>query len=363
MKICLIGDGLTNLILAKILANKGIEVLLCNKQRRNNTSIITRTISISKYNFNFLKKNSLDIKKICWPINYIKIFNESNLNNEILNFGSNNNELFYLFKQNKLYNYLQNNIKKNKFIKKLKVKNNFFYSIIKKNNFNLIINSDNKIKIINNLFSKKISRDYNSTAFTSLIKHDNISNNSAFQIFTKFGPLAFLPYSKNETSIVFSVLNKKKITDKEIKELIVKYNKFYKINTFSKFEKFNLKFSTLRKYYYKKILCFGDNLHKVHPLAGQGFNMTLRDIQILSDLIDNKINLGLDLDSSLLKEFELKTKHLNYIFSFGINFINDFFKIDNKYINEYSSRMIKYLNQNKLFKKYTLKFADKGLVI
>ena len=35
-----------------------------------------------------------------------------------------------------------------------------------------------------------------------------------------------------------------------------------------------LKFSLLRNYSFKNILSFGDLLHKVHPLAGQGFNMT-----------------------------------------------------------------------------------------
>ena len=37
--------------------------------------------------------------------------------------------------------------------------------------------------------------------------------------------------------------------------------------------------------------------------------MTLRDIKILSELIDKKIDLGLPLDQSILKEFENKTKH------------------------------------------------------
>ena len=36
--------------------------------------------------------------------------------------------------------------------------------------------------------------------------------------------------------------------------------------------------------------------------------MSLRDIKLLSDLIDKKINLGLDLDSSLCQEFEKNHK-------------------------------------------------------
>ena len=48
---------------------------------------------------------------------------------------------------------------------------------------------------------------YNSRAFTTIIKHDKITNNTALQIFTREGPLAFLPISNNETSIVFSLNN------------------------------------------------------------------------------------------------------------------------------------------------------------
>ena len=64
----------------------------------------------------------------------------------------------------------------------------------------------------------------------------------------------------------------------------------------------------LRSYYNKNILAFGDLLHRIHPLAGQGFNMTIRDIKILIGLIQKKIDLGLPIDSSINKEFENKTK-------------------------------------------------------
>ena len=60
----------------------------------------------------------------------------------------------------------------------------------------------------------------------------------------------------------------------------------------------------LRSYYYKNILAFGDLLHRIHPLAGQGFNMTIRDIKILNDIIKKRIDLGLNLDSSINVEFE-----------------------------------------------------------
>ena len=118
----------------------------------------------------------------------------------------------------------------------------------------------------------------------------------------------------------------------------------------------------LKNYYYKNILSFGDSIHKIHPLAGQGLNMTLRDIKIFSELVDKRIEVGLPLDKSILKEFENKTKHLNYLFVNGIDFINEFFKFDNKLENSYSKKIFYFLNNNSLFKKYSTRFADRGFI-
>ena len=48
---------------------------------------------------------------------------------------------------------------------------------------------------------------------------------------------------------------------------------------------FLFKIFSLRSYHYKNVLAFGDLLHRIHPLAGQGFNMTIRDINILNKII------------------------------------------------------------------------------
>ena len=91
--------------------------------------------------------------------------------------------------------------------------------------------------------------------------------------------------------------------------------------------------------------------------------MTIRDIKILSSIIDKKIDLGLELDKSIFYEFQKKTKHLNYIFGIGIDFIFEFFKLDNKTNNILSNNIFNMLNKNKFFKKYTALIANKGINI
>ena len=127
--------------------------------------------------------------------------------------------------------------------------------------YELIIDTSLKNSYSKKIFYKKVTKDYLSKAFVTIINHESIKNNIARQIFTKYGPVAFLPISKNRTSIVFSIKNKENRNGIEIKNLINKYNNFYKIKSFKKIENFELKFSLMRKYYFKNILAFGDALH------------------------------------------------------------------------------------------------------
>ena len=145
--------------------------------------------------------------------------------------------------------------------------------------------------------------------------------------------------------------------------MINKYNLKYKIIKMNKPDCFELKSMSMRSYYHKNILAFGDLLHKLHPLAGQGFNMSIRDINELSKIIKKKISLGLDLDSSIFCEFEKKTKHKNYLFSNGIDLIYEFFNFENTINSQVISKSIKFLNNNKLINKFIIKSADKGIII
>ena len=186
------------------------------------------------------------------------------------------------------------------------------------------------------------------------------SNDVAKQIFTKIGPIAFLPVSLTETSVVYSIKGKQNIN---LEKLIRQYNTKYKIIKITKPENFELRLSILRNYYHKNIIAFGELLHKIHPLAGQGFNMSIRDIKEIIKLIEFKIDHGLDLDNSIGKDFERKTKHKNYIFSNGIDFIYEYFNYENKINNSILSKTVKYIGRSKVVNKYFKKLADHGINI
>ena len=64
----------------------------------------------------------------------------------------------------------------------------------------------------------------------------------------------------------------KKYNDDEVLDLIDQNNPKYKIQKKPKLSSFKLSSSNLRNYHHENILAFGDLLHRLHPLAGQGFN-------------------------------------------------------------------------------------------
>jgi len=363
MNICIIGDSLTGLSLAKNLINKKINVhFYCRNKIEHLSS--SRTIGISKNNLEFFKKEILNIpNKFFWEIKKIEIFSEKLKKENLLRFENDQGKLFYMVKNDNLYKYLISKISKNKFFKKHLIKKDSFYTnLMKKNRFDLIINCDSNNFLTKKFFIKKIDKNYDNLAYTTILKHKKIANNIATQIFTESGPIAFLPISNSETSIVCSLDTKnRKYKDSEVLDLISKNNPKYKIKKIPKLSSFKLSSSNLRNYHYENILAFGDLLHRIHPLAGQGFNMTIRDIKALSEIIQKKIDLGMQLDSSILDEFEKETKNKNFLFSNGVDFIYEAFNFDKKIKNKNFNKFLKIVGKNKSLLDYFIKFADRGL--
>ena len=91
--------------------------------------------------------------------------------------------------------------------------------------------------------------------------------------------------------------------------------------------------------------------------------MILRDIKVLSSIIQNRIDLGFPIDFSICKEFENKTKHYNFLFSIGNDFIYEFFKFDNNYKNNYLNYLLKFFSKNEIFNKFAHRYANRGLFI
>ena len=199
MNVCILGNGLISLSLAKNLINKKINVDIYYKKRNLNKLSSTRTIGIAKSNLEFFRNEILQIaEKDVWPIKNIKIYSEKIKKEEIFNFQDNNKNLFYMIKNDKFYNLLNSRLFKSKLFKKLIIKNdNLYQKLLKEKKYDLIINCDQGNFLSKKYFSKTIDKDYDNLAFTTIIEHEVLENNIAVQIFTKYGPIAFLPISNS----------------------------------------------------------------------------------------------------------------------------------------------------------------------
>ena len=364
MKVCIIGDGLTSLSLAKNLINKKINVHIYH-QKKINMLQSNRTIGVVKNNLEFFKKEIFKFSnKYQWEIKKIEIHSEKLKDKNLLNFDGRGKNLFYMIKNKELYEILNTELLKSKLFKRIIIKSSFSEKLLKDKNYDLIINCDQNNFLSKKYFSNKMDKDYYNLAYTTIIEHEKLENNIAIQVFTKYGPIAFLPISNKKTSVVCSLETKnKKYSNNEVLELIKNNNPKFKIKKILKLNNFKLKSSNLRNYHFKNILAFGDLLHKIHPLAGQGFNMTIRDIKILSEIIQNKIDLGMQLDSLIFEEFEKKTKHMNFIFASGIDLIYELFNFDRKNNDKNLNKVLKFLGKNKNLSNIFVGFADNGINI
>ena len=356
MRVCILGDGLSSLTLAKALVNQKIyvEIFTDKKKQILNQS---RTIGITKNNIRYFNENILNINKIIWPLKKIEIFTENLEKEELLKFEDNHDQLFSIVKNSKLFEALEKSLNKNKYFKIIsKQKKSLNYK-----DYDLVINLDFSNYITKKYFSNKITKKYNNYAYVGLFRHKKINNVVASQVFTKIGPLAFLPVSNIETSFVYSVNKNLNLTRENLISLISKYNHKYKIKLINKINSFDLLSLNLRSYYHKNILAFGDLIHKIHPLAGQGFNMTIRDIKILMQIIKNKQDLGLTIDISVNEEFENNMRHKNLIFSSGIDLIYEFFNLERKIKSKILSKSIQFAGNQTYINNVLKNIADSGI--
>ena len=201
MKICILGDSLTSLTLAQNLVNLGIRVDVFSQLKKKGRNY-NRTLAISKSNIDFFNNHILNIEKLLWDIKKIEIFSENLYNEAILNFENNKDQLFSILKNNDLHRLLYSKLQKHTFCK---FKKKILDQKLIEKNYQLVINCDGDNFITRKFFYKKINKNYKSNAYVTIINHKRIENNSATQIFTSKGPLAFLPISKKETSIVYSI--------------------------------------------------------------------------------------------------------------------------------------------------------------
>ena len=151
----------------------------------------------------------------------------------------------------------------------------------------------------------KVRREsYNQHAVITNISTELAHNNRAFERFTKQGPLALLPLTRNRMSLVWC-------QNEEKSSLVMSYsdNEFieklqtafgYRLGQITRVGERNqypLALHLPEQVYSGRVLLLGNSAHTLHPIAGQGFNIGIRDIAALFDLIQQAQFNGEDVGS------------------------------------------------------------------
>ena len=382
-EVLIIGAGFIGQVMALMLASSKIKVTLVdkNKFRRNDA----RTTAISQGSARILDSIGIwsSLKKYCEGIN--KIFVSDQLDSDYLKFDSsklNEGMLVYIIENEIFRKIITQKIAQNSYIKTfeeheiLKIinsdekKHNKIYAESKYVKFvsELVIAADGRNSATRRLVNiKYYENKYKQNAYVFNISHKNKHNGIALERFFPNGPLAILPMSKrlksdpNRSSVVWTVDDKlgdfTKIDQGEFfKEFSYRYNDFFgRLIHLSKPSVYPLNLIYSYDTISEKIVLVGDAAQGIHPIAGQGFNLGLRDCKILKDLVLEAKLTGQPINSNFilnryqtLRIFDRRlfieaTDKLNKLFSNNLNSI--------KFVRKLGLRLI---NRSDIAKKYLM---------
>jgi len=135
-------------------------------------------------------------------------------------------------------------------------------------------------------------RDYAQRAVVAHVVTERAHERTAWQRFLPAGPLALLPLADGRSSVVWS------LPDDEAQRVLALDDTAFmrelgaasdfrlgRIVSTTKRAAFPLRLQLADNYQAERLVLLGDAAHAVHPLAGQGVNLGLRDVTELRDVL------------------------------------------------------------------------------
>lgn len=157
----------------------------------------------------------------------------------------------------------------------------------------LLVGADGGLSSVRNLLNiKQHMTDYGQTALVTTVKSTISNKNTAFERFTASGPLALLPVAENHCAVVWT-----RTTDDASALMLGSEADFlhelqqcfgYKLGELSLIaprRAFPLSLIRAKKMVQGRAVIIGNAAHQLHPVAGQGFNLGLRDVVLLAEML------------------------------------------------------------------------------
>jgi 2-octaprenyl-6-methoxyphenol hydroxylase len=154
--------------------------------------------------------------------------------------------------------------------------------------------------------------DYDQAGIVTTIAHERPHNGRAEEHFLPAGPFAILPLTRNRSSIVWteSKAEAARIVALPDAEFLSELEQRFGLHLgdlaiAGPRRAFPLGLHVARSFIAERIALIGDAAHVIHPIAGQGLNMGLRDAAALAEAVIDSARIGIDVGAvSVLERYQ-----------------------------------------------------------
>nr|TFG55307.1 MAG: 2-octaprenyl-6-methoxyphenyl hydroxylase [Hyphomicrobiales bacterium] len=183
---------------------------------------------------------------------------------------------------------------------------------------------------------RTVGWDYPQTGIVATVAHERPHNGVAYEHFLPSGPFAILPMTGNRSSLVWTEKSKIAATmmtlgEREFAEEIAKRfgDHLGEVTPQGRRWAYPLRLELTRTYVKKRFALVGDAAHTIHPIAGQGFNLGLKDVAALAETILDAARLGLDFgEEEVLKRYERWRRLDSFVLAAATDGVNRLFSND-----------------------------------
>jgi 2-octaprenyl-6-methoxyphenol hydroxylase len=151
--------------------------------------------------------------------------------------------------------------------------------------------------------------DYDQSGIVTTVAHERDHHGRAEEHFLPAGPFAILPLTGKRSSIVWTescaeAVRIMALSDTEFHAELEKRFGLHlgELKVIGPRRVYPLGLMVARSFVGKRLALIGDAAHVIHPIAGQGLNMGLRDVAALAEAVVDAARLGLDIGGATVLE-------------------------------------------------------------
>jgi 2-octaprenyl-6-methoxyphenol hydroxylase len=175
--------------------------------------------------------------------------------------------------------------------------------------------------------------DYDQSGIVVTVGHERDHGGRAEEHFLPAGPFAILPLTGKRSSLVWTEKRTEaaRIVVLSEEEFHIELERRFglhlgEIKTLDKPRAFPLSYFVARSFIADRLALVGDAAHVIHPIAGQGLNMGLRDVAALAEVIVDAARLGTDFgQADVLERYQRWRRFDTMAMGFATNSLNFLF--------------------------------------